>query len=203
MKKSQTGYRQRLIRLATRRGTIRPRDLQAPGIPRVYLQRLVADGVLERVARGVYRLAGGPATRHATLVEVAKRVPNGVACLLTALQFHDVGSELPPRVWMAVERKAWKPRINDLPVHIVRFSGKAFSAGIERHVLEGVPVRVYSVAKTVADCFKYRNKVGLDVAVEALKDCLSQRKCTYDDLWRYATICRVANVMRPYLEAVT
>ena len=203
MKKSQDSHRQRLIRLASRRGTIRPKDLQPLGIPRTYLQRLVEEGVLERVARGVYRLVGGPATQHATLVEVARRVPDGVACLLTALQFHDVGTQLPAKVWMAVERKAWKPRISDLPIQVVRFSGSAFSEGVERHKLERVTVRVYSAAKTVADCFKYRNKVGLDVAVEALRDCLSQRKCTYDDLWRYAKICRVANVMRPYLEAVT
>ena len=196
-------HRQRLIRLVSRRGTIRSKDLEPLGIPRTYLQRLTTEGVLERVARGVYRLAGGPATRHATLVEVAKRVPDGIACLLTALQFHDVGTQLPSRVWIAVERKSWRPRISDLPIQIVRFSGRAYSAGVERHRIEGVPVRVYCVAKTVADCFKYRNKVGLDVALEALRDSLSQRKCSYDDLWRYAKICRVSNVMRPYLEAVT
>ena len=202
MKKFQNAHSQRLLRLVRRRGTIRPKDLEPLGIPRTYLQRLVEDGVLERVARGVYRRVGGPATRHATLVEVAQRVPDGIACLLTALQFHEIGTQLPPKVWIAVERKAWKPRISDLPVHIVRFSGDAFTEGMERHKLEGVLVRVYCASKTVADCFKYRNKVGLDVAVEALKDCLSQRKCSYDDIWRFAKICRVANVMRPYLEAV-
>ena len=130
-------------------------------------------------------------------------MPAGVACLLTALQFHDIGTQLPSRVWLAVERKAWKPRITDLPVRIVRFSAEAFTEGVERHKLEGVTVRVYSAPKTIADCFKYRNKIGLDVAVEALRDCLSQHKCTYDDLWRFAKICRVANVMRPYMEAIT
>ncbi len=203
MKKPQSTHRQRLIRLASRRKTLRPRDLEPLGIPRAYLQRLVKEGVLDRVARGVYHLAGGPATQHATLIEVAKRIPEGVACLLTALLFHEIGTQLPSKVWMAVERKAWKPRISDLPVHIVRFSGAALTAGVERHKIEGVTVPVYSPAKTVTDCFKYRNKVGLDVAIEALRDCLSQRKCTYDDLWRYAKICRVANVIRPYLESVT
>jgi len=122
--------------------------------------------------------------------------------LITALQFHEIGTQLPSRIWLAVERKAWKPRISDLPVHIVRFSAEAFTEGVERHKLEGVPVRVYSAPKTVVDCFKYRNKIGLDVAVEALRDCLAQRKCTNQDLWRYAKICRVANVMRPYMEAI-
>jgi len=203
MKKTPANHRQRLMRLASHRGTIRPRDLEPVGIPRTYLQRLVREGTMERVARGVYRMVGGPATRHATLVEVARRVPAGVACLLTALRFHDIGTQLPSRVWLAVERKAWKPRITDLPVHIVRFSAEAFTEGVELHELEGVTVRVYSASKTVADCFKYRNKIGLDVAVEALRDCLSQQKCAYDDLWRFAKICRVANVMRPYIEAVT
>jgi predicted transcriptional regulator of viral defense system len=202
MKKPQSIHRQRLIRLASRRRTIRPKDLEPLGIPRTYLQRLVDEGIMERVARGVYRMVGGHATRHATLVEVAKRVPDGVACLLTALQFHEIGTQLPSRVWLAVERKAWKPRVGDLPVYIVRFSAEAFTEGVERHKLEGVLVRVYSAPKTVVDCFKYRNKIGLDVGVEALRDCLAQRKCTYQDLWRYAKICRVANVMRPYMEAI-
>jgi predicted transcriptional regulator of viral defense system len=203
MKKPQGTHRQRLIRLASRRGTVRPKDLEPLGIPRTYLQRLVEEGILERVARGVYRRVGGAATQHATLVEVARRVPDGIVCLLTALQFHEIGTQLPSMVWLAVERKAWKPRISDLPVSIVRFSGEAFTQGVERHRLEGIPVRVYAPSKTVVDCFKYRRKVGLDVAVEALRDCLAQRKCSYDDLWRYAKICRVANIMRPYLEAVT
>jgi predicted transcriptional regulator of viral defense system len=203
MQKQQSSHRQRLIRLVTRRGTIRPKDLEPLGIPRTYLQRLVEEGVLERVARGVYRRVGGATTRHATLVEVAQRVPEGIACLLTALQFHEIGTQLPSRISLAIDRRAWKPRVADLPVHIVRFSGAALTEGIERHKLEGVLVRVYSPPKTVADCFKYRHKVGLDVALEALKDGLSQDKCTYDDLWTYAKICRVSNVMRPYLEAIT
>lgn len=194
-------HRQRLLRLVSSRGTIRPKDLEPLGIPRTYLQRLVEEGALERVARGVYRRVDGPATRHATLVEVAERIPHGVVCLLTALQFHEVGTQLPRKVWIAVDRKAWKPRINDLPVQIVRFSGEALTSGVERHKLEGVPVSVYCVPKTVADCFKYRNKVGLDVAIEALRESLTQRKCTYDDLWRYAKVCRVEHVIRPYLEA--
>jgi predicted transcriptional regulator of viral defense system len=163
---------------------------------------MVRDGSLVRVARGLYRLPDVDVTEHHTLVQVAKRVPHGVICLLSALRFHDVGTQSPLRVWTAVDTKARRPKAGHLPVRFVRFSGAAFTAGVERHVLEGVPVRVYSIPKTIADCFKYRNKIGLDVALEALEDCRARRRCTVDDLWYFAHLCRVANVMRPYLEAV-
>jgi predicted transcriptional regulator of viral defense system len=128
-------------------------------------------------------------------------VPSGVVCLLSALRFHELTTQSPHQVWLALDRKSRKPRL-DLPVRIVRFSGEVLSAGCEVHVIEQVPVKIFGPAKTVADCFHYRKKIGVDVAIEALKDCLRQRKATVDDLWRYAKVCRVANVMRPYMESV-
>lgn len=199
MQKPQITKRQQVIALVRKRGIIRTRDLAALGLPRTYLKRLVDEQVLERAARGVYRLAGAPVSNQATLAEATKRVPEGVVCLLSALQFHETGTQLPSQVWMAIDRKAWKPNI---PLKIVRFSGASLTEGIETHRIDGVPVRVYSLAKTVADCFKYRNKLGIEVALEALKDCRSEGRCSIDDLWRYARIDRVAAVMRPYLEAI-
>ena len=128
-------------------------------------------------------------------------MPSGVVCLLSALRFHELTTQTPYQVWVALDRKSRKPRV-DLPVRIVRFSGEVLNQGYDVQRIEQVPVKIYSPAKTVADCFRYRNKIGLDVAIEALKDVLRERKASVDDLWRYAKICRVANVMRPYLEAV-
>ena len=125
-----------------------------------------------------------------------------MVCLLSALRFHELTTQLPSRVWLAIDTKAWRPIEDSLPLEIVYFSGLALSEGVEQHAIEQVSVGVYCVAKTVADCFKYRNKIGLDVALEALRECQRTRKCTMDDLWHYAKICRVANVMRPYLEAI-
>lgn len=136
------------------------------------------------------------------LAQVAKRVPHAVISLLSALQFHDIGTQLPHEVWIAIDGKAAKPQIDYPPVRVMRFSGKSLSEGIEEHIIEGVSVRVYNKAKTVADCFKYRNKIGLDVALEALKDCYRRKLCNNDELWKYAKICRVSNVMKPYLEAI-
>ncbi len=202
MNTKQSDRRQVVIDVARRRGAIRARDLDKAGIPRTYLRRLTDEGVLERVSWGMYRLRDYPTTENATLVEVARRVPDGVICLLSALLFHEIGTQLPDRIWMAIDRKAWKPRIDEIPTRFVRFSGKALTEGVQRHRSEGVTLKVFSTAKTVADCFKYRNKIGLDVAIEALQDCRQRRKCSADDLWRFAEICRVQRVMRPYLEAI-
>lgn len=202
MNDPQPTLEQRVITIARRRGVLRSKDLDALGIPRTYLQRLTQRGVLERVARGTYRLAAYPVTQHAMLVEAARRVPDGIICLLSALQFHEIGSQLPDKVWMAIDRKAWKPRVEGIPLHIVRFSGPALTEGVETHRVEGVRLAVYSPAKTVADCFKYRNKIGLDVALEALEDCRRRRRCLNEDLWRYGGIDRVQGVMRPYMEAM-
>ena len=202
MKYTKVGASKALKRIADSNGVFRPRDLVRYGIPRTYLQRWVQDGLLERVGWGLYRLTNRALSEHQTLIEVAKRVPNGVVCLLSALQFHGLGTQLPSQVWIAIDRKAWKPEVRDLPIRIVRFSGHSLTEGVQVHRLDGVKVSVYEPAKTVADCFRYRNKIGLDVAIEALRDCRDQRRCSIDEIWRYAKIDRVANVMHPYLEAL-
>lgn len=191
-----------LLHLVRQKGTLRPSDLDEMGIPRVYLTRLTASGQLEKTGRGLYRLPESPLSEHESLVAVATRVPQAVFCLLTALQFHELTTQLPRQIWIAMPRGSHTPRIDYPPVKMIQFSGEAYAQGIEVHERDQVTLRVYGIAKTIADCFKHRNKIGLDVALEALKDARSRKKVSADDLWRYAKICRVANVMRPYLEAV-
>ena len=193
--------KEQVIEVVKEKGVLRPRDLDSYGIPREYLSRLCERGLLQRVGRGLYVLADAEVTEYQTLAEASKRVPQGVLCLLSALQFHGLTTQAPFEVWMALEQKAWQPQVDRPRMRFVRFSGPAFESGVEEHRIKGVPVKVYCPAKTVVDCFKYRNKIGLDVALEALRDCRSQRKCTNDELWQYAKVCRVANVMKPYLEA--
>jgi predicted transcriptional regulator of viral defense system len=195
--------KEQVLTLARRKGVLRPRDLDAPGIPREHLRRLHSEGLLLRPGRGLYVPADARPTENQSLVEACKRVPQGVVCLLSALQFHELTTQAPFEVWMAVAAKAWAPRVNYPPLRIVRFSGAALTSGVEEHCIGGVPVKVYSPAKTVADCFKYRNKIGLDAALEALRDCWRRRKATMDELWKAASVCRMTNVMRPYLESLT
>ncbi len=182
---------------------LRPRDLVPHGISRTHLGRLCASGRLERLGRGLYALPRSNITEHHSLVEVCKRVPKGVVCLLTALRFHDLTTQAPFQVWLAIGEKAWRPRFEYPPLHIVHFSQSTLEAGVEERRINGVAVRVTSPAKTVADCFKYRNKIGMDVAIEALRECWWERRCTMDDLCHYADICRVQKVMRPHLESLT
>jgi predicted transcriptional regulator of viral defense system len=190
-----------ILGMVQQAGVLRPRDLDAHGIPRIYLGRLCKRGDLQRVGRGLYVLPHADVSEHHTLAEACKRVPRGVVCLLSALRFHGLTTQSPFEVWLAIGGKVWRPKVDYPRLRFVRFSAHALEAGVEEHAIEGVIVRVYNPAKTVADCFKYRNKIGVDVAVEALRDCRRQRRCTNDDLWHYAKICRVANVMRPYMEA--
>lgn len=163
---------------------------------------MVDRGLLERIGRGLYSLPEAEVTEHRTLAEASKRVPHGVVCLLSALSFHGLTTQNPAEVWMAIDQKAWRPRGETPPIRIVHMSGPALRSGVESHVIEGVEVGIFSAAKTVADCFKFRNKVGLDVAIEALRDYLRREPGSVEKLWRFAKICRVAQVMRPYLEAV-
>jgi predicted transcriptional regulator of viral defense system len=193
---------QRVVNLAREKGLLRPRDLAVVGIPRQYLRMAHERGLVERVARGLYRVAGEMTSDKASLAEVCKRAPSGVICLISALSFHELTTQIPHFVYLAIGEKAHLPQIEHVNVEVFRFSGTALTEGIETHVVDGAEVRVYCVAKTVADCFKYRNKIGLDVAIEALRDCLRQRKATVDDLVRYGRICRVERVMRPYMEAM-
>lgn len=198
---TQPGHIDRLLHFAQQKGLLRPGDLAELGIPRGYLTRLTASGKLARAARGVYRPADASLSENESLAIVAARAPQAVFCLLTALQFHGLTTQLPRQVWIALPQGSHAPKVDYPPVKLIQYSGDAFTQGIETHRIDQVDIRVYSAAKTVADCFKHRNKIGLDVALEALKDARSQKKASADDLWRYAKICRVANVMRPYLEA--
>jgi len=184
-------------------GVLRAKDIEACGVSREYLRRLVARGLIERVGRGLYSLPGCEVSANRSLAEASKRVPKGVVCLLSALRFHGMTTQSPFEVWMAIDVKARRPKGDGVALRIVRFSGNALSMGIQTHPVEGVQIRVYSPAKTVADCFKYRNKIGLDVALEALREGWRERRFSMDELWRFAKICRVANVMRPYLESLT
>jgi predicted transcriptional regulator of viral defense system len=203
-KKQAKPGKDRVLELARKAGVLRPRDLDAEGIPREYLRRLLIEGLLDRPGRGIYIAAGlTKSTPNHSLAEACKRVPHGVVCLLSALQFHELTTQAPFEVWLAIGEKARLPKVDYPPLRIVRFSGSAMESGIKEHSIEGVGVKVYSPAKTVADCFKYRNKIGLDVALEALRDCWKKRRATMDELWHAAKMCRVANVMRPYLESVT
>ena len=192
----------KVLDLARKEGILRPRDLQSKGLPTDYLWRLHKQEKLEKVGRGLYSLPGAAMSEHQTIVQAALRVPHGVVCLLSALRFHDLTTQSPFQVWIAIDVKARAPKEEIIPLRIVRFSGKALIAGVESHTIEGVEIKVYNPAKTVADCFKYRNKIGLDVAIEALRDCWRKKKATSDELWHYAKVCRVARVMRPYLESV-
>jgi predicted transcriptional regulator of viral defense system len=192
----------RVLDLARKGGILRPRDLQSKGLPTDYLWRLHQKAKLEKVGRGMYTIPGAGLSEHQTIVQAALRVPHGVVCLLSALRFHDLTTQSPFEIWMAIDGKARSPKENIIPLRILRFSGKALTAGVETHSIEGVKVKVYNPAKTVADCFKYRNKIGLDVAIEALRDCWRKKRATTDQLWHYAKVCRVARVMRPYLESV-
>jgi len=193
---------QKVLDLAAERGLIRPRDLTERGLPTVALTRLVRQERLQRVGRGLYALPDRPVSEHNALAEVARKHPHAIVCLLSALRFHDLTTQSPFEVWLAIPNKARAPRMDYPPLRIVRFSGEALTVGVEDHVIDGVPVRVTSVARTVADCFKFRNKIGLDVALEALQEAWRAKRVSMDELWHYATLCRVTNVMRPYMESL-
>lgn len=194
---------QRILDLATRRGLIRPRDLHERGLPTVALTRLVRQGLLQRVGRGLYAIPDRSVSEHGVLAEVARKHPQAIVCLLSALRFHDLTTQSPFEVWLAIPNKARAPRMDYPPLRIVRFSGAALTEGIEVRTIDGVPVRMTNVARTVADCFKFRNKIGLDVALEALHETWRGKRANMDELWRFAALCRVANVMRPYMESLS
>jgi predicted transcriptional regulator of viral defense system len=191
----------RLLQLAHDLGMVRPRDLAGHGVPRVYLYRLCQRGLLHRLGRDLYALPDLLPTEHSALAEACKRIPRGLDCLLSALAFHDLSTQAPFEVWMAIHTKARSPHFEYPPLQIVRFSGPALTEGVEEHAVEEGTVRVYGVAKTEVDCFRYRNKIGLDVALEALRECRRDRRAMMDEIWRYAKMLRMANVIRPYLEA--
>jgi len=193
--------RQQALTLLRTEGLLRPADLQRKGLPPDYLRDFKRQNLAEMVARGTYVPVDHNHTENHSYAVVAKRVPHGVICLLSALSFHQLTTQNPSKVWLAVDQKAWAPRLSYPSIRLVRFSGEALTAGVEEHPAEGVTLHVYSVAKTIADLFKFRYKIGLDVAMEALRDGLKARQATRDEIMRYARICRVAKVMQPYLES--
>ncbi len=192
----------KILELAAQQGIVRPRDVEALGIPREYLIRLWRKGQLERIKRGMYSLPDAQVSEHRSLMEVAKQAPNAVICLISALDFHELTTQIPHEVWIAIEKSSWKPSIDYPPLNVSYFSGQSFLYGIHEHDINGVTMKIYSPAKTVADCFKFRNKIGQDVAIEALRETWRQGKASMDELWEAAKVCRVARVMRPYLEAI-
>jgi len=189
-------------KLAAEFAVLRTSDFEQKGIPRRCLADLVVAGIWEKIGHGLYAsviLSPGP---HHSLLEVARQSPHAVVCLLSALRFHELTTETPSEVWIALPRNMRAPRMGTVRIKAIRLSEVAFSEGIEEFRIEGVALRVYSVAKTVADCFKFRNQIGTNVALEALRDAWRSKKATADELWHHAKVCRVANIMRPYLEAV-
>ena len=197
-----TAAERRALQIIRRLGIVRPADLEERGIPRQRMYQLLRKGHVARHARGIYAANNHSYTAEHALAQVAKRVPNGVICLLTALRFHELTTQAPAEVWITLPEKARKPRLDYPRLRVTRFSGPALTEGIEAHRVEGVDVRVYSAAKTVADCFKYRNKIGVDVAVEALRDFSRRHRGGATELARFARICRVTRVMQPYLDAI-
>jgi len=192
----------RALKLLRRAGIARSRDLVAAGVPRTQIRRLADRGIIESAGRGLYRAPAAPITEGHDLARVSRLVPNGVVCLLTALRFHGLTTQNPFEIWLAIDQKAWRPKVGHPRLRLVYLSGPSHHQGIETHQMDGVPVRVFSAAKTVADCFKFRNKIGTDVAVEALRDYRRQHPKGLDALWRMAEVDRVTRVIRPYLEAL-
>jgi predicted transcriptional regulator of viral defense system len=184
------------------KGIFRLTEARSLGLHPEQVSRLTRQGELTRLGRGLYMAATAAPTEHHTLAEVAKRVPRGIVCLLSALRFHAIGTQHPREVWLAVDRRAGVPRLDVAPVRVVRLSGAALTGGIDEHDVEGVTIRVTSPARTVVDCFRFRNKIGVDVAIEALRDYRRLRKGTVDELWRQADLLRMARVMRPYWDAI-
>lgn len=189
-----------ILELADKKGILRPKDVKEEGLPRQYVYRLHDQEKLEKVGRGLYKLPDKVFSINEQVIEASRKVNHGVICLISALEFHDMTTQIPKKVWMAIKVKARKPEV-EFPMEVVRMSGDAFEKGIEEHEVDNVNVRVYSPAKTVADCFKFRSKVGMEVCLDALSDFREQNMGTMDDIWKYAKINRVQNVIRPYMEA--
>lgn len=182
-------------------GQLRMSEAIEQGITRYMLYSLRDRGVIEQVSRGIYRLVDLPPISNPDLVTVSLRFPNAVICLVSALAYHDITTQIPHVVFVAVSRDSRMPSLDHPPIQAHRFSNEAYNSGIEEHPIDGVPVKVYSPEKTLADCFKFRNKIGMDVVLEALKLYKTRKKFNLGELLRYAKICRVEKVMRPYLEA--
>ena len=189
--------------LLSERPTFRTREAIEAGLSNVALTRLIRQGQITRIARGLYARADRPSTELDSLIDVAAYSGQGVFCLLTALRFHKLTTQSPFEVWLALPNKARAPKIDYPPIRLVWYSGAAFVEGVEQHPVSGQQVKVYSIAKTIADCFKYRNKIGVDVGIEALREAWTQKRVTMRELYHFGKICRVEKVMRPYLESLS
>lgn len=189
-----------ILELAKKRGILRPKDVEAQGLPKKYVYRLYDRGKLQKIGRGLYKLPETNFSVNTSLLEACRRIEQGVICLVSALEFHGMTSQIPTKVWMAIHHKDWSPDVK-FPLEIVRMTGDSFSRGIMQHTVDQVEIQVYSPAKTVADCFKFRSKLGLEVCLSALSNFREQNMGTMDDIWKYAKINRVQKIMRPYMEA--
>jgi predicted transcriptional regulator of viral defense system len=189
--------------LLEKRGIMRLAELRSAGVTAATVSRMERDGEVIRLSRGLYQLPDAPLDVSHSLAEAAKRAPKGVVCLVSALAFHGLTDQLPKKIWMAIGKKDWTPKPDGVPIRIIRFAESLLAEGVETHRIEGVPVKVFGVAKTVADCFRHRNKVGLPVAIEGLQEALRQRKATPAEIARYAERGGISTVIRPYLEALT
>lgn len=187
--------------LFRQRGLVRMHELRDAGVAAETVSRMVRDGVVTRVARGLYQLADTMPDVWHSFAEASARAPKGVICLTSALQFHELTLQMPPAVWIAIDRTGWKPKVGYLPIRFVRFGSRALNEGVERHLIEGIEVPIFEPAKTIVDCFRYRNKIGLDIALEGLREVLRTKRATPDQLCELARTFRVWSVMRPYMEA--
>ena len=190
------------LHLLGQRGLVRMSDLRDAGVRAETVARLVRDGTVVRVARGLYELADTIPDTRRSLAEASALVPKGVICLTSALQFHELTLHMPSAVWIAIDRTGWKPKVEYPPIRFVRFSGHALADGVKRHIIEGIEVPIFEPAKSIVDCFRYRNKIGLDIALEGLREGPRCRRVTPDQLWEFARSARVWSVMRPYVEAM-
>jgi predicted transcriptional regulator of viral defense system len=198
-----TSQRQIAHALLRVRGIARLTELRDAGVTAATMSRMERDGEVLRLARGLYQLSDAPLDANHSLAEAAKRVPKGVVCLVSALAFHGLTDQLPKQVWLAIGQKDWTPKPDGTPIRIVRFTESLLNDNVETHVVEGVSVKVFGIVKTIADCFRYRNKIGLSVAIEGLQEALRQRKANPGEIARQAKRGGVATVIRPYLEALT
>ena len=185
------------------RGIVRLAEFRSSGITAATVSRMVQDGEVVRLTRGLYQLTDAQLDTSHSLAEAAKRLPKGVVCLVSALAFHGLTDQIPKKVWLAIGKKDWEPKPDGTPIRIVRFTDKLLAEGVETHLIESVPVKVFGAARTVADCFRHRSKVGLSVAIEGLQEALRQRKATPAEIARQAERGGISTVIRPYLEALT
>ncbi len=194
--------REQILDIVKKHGVIRAADLEKVGISRNYLYSLCKEGLLNRLGRGLYISTDTPITEHINLIEVSKRVPSAVICLVSALSFHHMTTQIPHEIWIALPKGAWKPKLDYPPLNTTFVSRNTYFFGMEEHLINGVSVKIYSPAKTVADCFKFRNKIGLDIAIEALREVCRDKKATVNELMKAADVCRVLKIMQPYMEAI-